>query len=75
MFLWLAAFHRWVKKWIVVGEEILLVYWWSLQQIIFLENESNKELKSNKQQEPVFTSQDIYYNGELLFSTESYVNK
>ena len=44
-------------------------------QINILENETNKELKTNEQQEPVFTSQDIYNDGELLFSTEIHVNK
>ena len=43
-----------------------------LQQINILQKE---ELKTNEQQEPVFTSQDIYNDGELLFSTEIYVNK
>ena len=47
------------------------VYWQSLQQINI---EANKELKTNEQQEPVFTSQGIHYDGELLVNNESYVN-
>ena len=56
------------------GREILPVYWRSLQQINILENEANKELKTKEQQEPVFTSQGIHYDGELLVSNESYIN-
>ena len=54
------------------GREILPVYWRNLQQINILENEANKELKTKEQQEPVFISQSIHYDSELLVSNESY---